>query len=284
MSPASLSLSICAILVVGVSCHDAAVASERILLDESSAQRRTTAIEAGNTWASAISRVVSDASRGGADSGQGLARPQLVASFYERRAYKPAWGLEESRSSLRAAQLMVMIARVEDVGLRPVDYHSGRLASLLASHSLVEFDVWATDAFLMLAQHLLQGRMLPSALDPDWRSHADRRDVIEELEFALLRDGVEGALKRLLPSDLRHWALVEARRRYAQIVEKGGWQEYARGVGMGDPAARARTPVVYLGIVGRLGRRPTPPGIWPKIVSLADMPETIGDFAGRDLD
>ena len=112
-----------------------------------------------------------EASGDGAGEDWILSRRALPA-FYEGRGYQTAWVTDAGAAPL-VEELIGAIERVSAEGLKPEDYHLSRIRELygrLRSGStpasqrtgiLTELELRASDAFLMLASHLVAGRTNP---------------------------------------------------------------------------------------------------------------------------
>ncbi len=172
---------------------------------------------------------------------------RTLPGFYERRGFSPAWS-GEGRLEARSRDLVRAIKAVETEGLRPADYHLESLATLLErvpsdADGLAELDLLLTDAFLILAAHIVSGRVDPATFEREWIATRREVDVAAVLESVVAGGDVTGALRELRPDQPGYDRLVGARARYREIVEKGGWPRVAAGPalkpGMTDPAVNA---------------------------------------------
>ena len=174
--------------------------------------------------------------------------------FYEDRAYKPAWIGEEG--CLPAfPDLLVMIRRAGEEGLRPGDYHLERIEA--ASRSLrenreitegesagkaAELDLLCTDAFILYGSHLLAGKVDPEMIDSEWVASRREGDMADVLRQALHSDRVEGALMDLLPKDSAYGRMKRALLLYREMAARGGWTPVPPGMVLrkGDRSERVR--------------------------------------------
>lgn len=99
---------------------------------------------------------------------------RALRTFYARTKGRPVW-TSESRSSAKALWLMGAVRDAENDGLMPEDYHLSLLDSLHkafrandSEESAALFDLFLTDAFLLLATHLYYGKTNPDLLRADW--------------------------------------------------------------------------------------------------------------------
>jgi murein L,D-transpeptidase YcbB/YkuD len=189
-----------------------------------------------------------------------------VPSFYERRAFRPAW-VSANGPLPYTNQLTRCISEAHLEGLRPNDYHSRAISGLLktlqwenasgswkmerdvegAVEMLVDLELLLTDAFLTYGTHLLSGRVDPQTIDPDWHARRRRTQLTPVLEQAIESGWIEEALKGLVPSQPGYGKLKSALTLYREIAEEGAWPEVAgeeklelgyRGAAV--PALRAR--------------------------------------------
>ncbi len=135
-----------------------------------------------------------------------LHAPLLVALFYERRAFAPLWSSErELRESL--------VARIRDAasdGLEPEDYHLSKLAiGEEETGNSIELELLATDAALLLASHLLQGKVDPSTMHPSWTIARRRDDIALAFEEAIKKKDLELFWSRMTPKQPTYRRLRE---------------------------------------------------------------------------
>jgi murein L,D-transpeptidase YcbB/YkuD len=158
-----------------------------------------------------------------------------LPTFYERRAYRPAW-INEKGPLPEAKYLSEAIQRADEEGLRPDDYHLDKIEHLLSqarkSHRifkspaprlLVDLDLLLTDAFLIYGSHLVSGRVNPERIDPQWLANRREVDLVQMLEEALNSNEIEKALKSLLPLHPGYEMLRKALVHYRKISAIGGW-------------------------------------------------------------
>lgn len=174
---------------------------------------------------------------------------RLLPVFYEERAYEPAWW--GARGILpRADSLLKALAAADDEGLDPRDYHVEEIRSLrrrLESTSagrragaVVDLELLLTDAFLTYGAHLVDGRVDPESLEPDWvPSHAGV-DLAGVLRRGLEQERVAGALRDLRPPQAGYHRLRGAYREFRERARTDGWPRVPEGGSLspGDTAAR----------------------------------------------
>ena len=176
----------------------------------------------------------------------------VLPVFYERRAYRPAW--TDSRGPLPQTELLLnAIRRADGEGLRPGDYHLGKIEAILSELQptpesgaqsnlprLVDLDLLLTDAFLIYGSHLLAGRINPEQIDPQWFAHRRETDMARLLEEALGANLIEETLAALLPAYAGYTRLRDTLAIYRKFAETGGWPAVPSGdkLRQGDRSVR----------------------------------------------
>jgi murein L,D-transpeptidase YcbB/YkuD len=169
----------------------------------------------------------------------------LVSEFYKKRSYRPAWsdGRGPDRQSYELAEA-IRAATLE--GLNPNDYdvdtlevriqrldRKGVLEEAPPATPLANLDLRLTYTYFQYANHLLNGRISTSTVDPDWITTPRKVDLVGNLQIATTRHGVRKALAELLPQDPDYRRLRVALGLYTEFAGKGGW-----GVIPAGPALR----------------------------------------------
>lgn len=177
-----------------------------------------------------------------------LARRALPA-FYDERAFEPAW--LDAAGLLRVDSLLSAVAQAARHGLEPAAYHLEALTRLreaagagtASTAELVDLELLASDGFMLLGSHLLQGRVNPETIDPEWL--ANRREATLEtvLVQALEGRGIAASLASMAPQQPRYRRMVDARERLLELARDGGWPTILPGerleAGLEDPRVQA---------------------------------------------
>ncbi len=177
-----------------------------------------------------------------------------VPLFYERRDFMPAW-VDDDGILRIADSLIAAIKEVDKEGLRPSDYHLEILESLLNKarrqcagaqplvvKTLVDLDLLLTDAFLMVASHMLAGRVDPESFHTRWVASSPTTDLAAVLQSALDSNAIQKTLKELSARHHHYELLRQALMDYRGIAKKGGWPAVPLGPTMrkGDRNERIR--------------------------------------------
>lgn len=159
--------------------------------------------------------------------GEPICASRPLPLFYGRRQFAPAWSARD-RDDLLAA-----IRDAKSDGLDPVDYH---LASIERTSDAEQRDLLLTDAFFLLASHLLSGRVDPESIEPTWCLTPRANDLVAALETALELHEVRAALMRMPPAHPEYAALRRWLAAYRRIDAAGGWPkiETKKSLRLGD--------------------------------------------------
>lgn len=140
--------------------------------------------------------------------GRGIVHsPEFVGVFYDLLEYQPAW-----TDPGYVGEMISLLGESELEGLNPDDYHYGELQALRREYAAdqadkdsirAQFDVLLSDGILLLARHLLEGKIDPRTMDSSW--NYPRRDfvpevVAESLVQAIREKRVGQALEQLKPN------------------------------------------------------------------------------------
>jgi len=167
----------------------------------------------------------------------------VLSKFYEHIEYAPAWkDLEALKQAIQALE------GSSDDGLLLVDYHVDVLSSIIdkigaskdqgvVNHEWVaKFDLLMTDAVLLYAFHLLDGKIDPHSLDVQWNfgyaelPGGDGKALAEAIQnLTLLKE-----LHAVRPQIPAYSSLMRELAEYRTIAENGGWGTISAG-GKIDP-------------------------------------------------
>jgi murein L,D-transpeptidase YcbB/YkuD len=150
-----------------------------------------------------------------------VANSAVLAELYQQQEYRLFW-----QDAAQAQELLGFINASVDDGLNPEDYHATKLRELLAANdtaTMVERDLLLTDAYLLLANNLLFGRMEPSKLDRQWQRSKEELDVSAYLLKALTDHRIASSLADLYPQHLGYQELKAQLPQVRHWITQGGW-------------------------------------------------------------
>ncbi|WP_372965821.1 murein L,D-transpeptidase [Marinobacter sp.] len=185
--------------------------------------------------------------------GAPLLAQTALAQFYEARNYTAAWTSRATQD-----QLIRAINEVADEGLNPADYHQKALLaitrpSLEAPQPELQADVDMvfSDAFLVLASHLLEGKVNPQTIQAEWTTNRRQRELHTILENALQSGTVYQTLQSLKPPAPAYQRLASYRRQLSSLLGRP-WPLHKPGPtirpGDSDPRlATIREQLILLG-------------------------------------
>ena len=154
------------------------------------------------------------------------------------------------QDAVRRAALFAAIRNSAGDGLTPSDYHLEaleRLAARPGADSAVEFDLLATDAYVLLLYHLYLGKVDPLSIEPHWGLTLRTLNEQRALEFvhAALEDGtIAESVARVRPN---HWLYahgVATLARYRALAAAGGWPTLPAGGKLAPGGNDARVPTL----------------------------------------
>jgi murein L,D-transpeptidase YcbB/YkuD len=167
----------------------------------------------------------------------------LVAEFYDRRGFQPAWTAQQIR------ELQALVDASHGHGLDPRDYHGaglGRYFDAIDERSASDLDILATDILLRLASHLRFGKVDPRSLYPDWNFAAipGRGSTLNAVAALLSAPSLTAAVEAYTRPLPFYSHLREALARYRAIEAAGGWPEVPPGAALKLGSHDPRIPVL----------------------------------------
>jgi len=169
--------------------------------------------------------------------GERIAARRLIAEFYERLGFRPAW------TPARAQELVALVEASREDGLEPSDYH---LAALRAgAEDQADRELLYTDSLARLAYTLYFGKLDPRQVDPQWNfgRTLDGIDPVQALEGILRAPALAPAVRAYAPQLPEYGNLRQSLARYRGIRDAGGWSGLPAGPtikpGTRDPGVAA---------------------------------------------
>ena len=179
-----------------------------------------------------------------------IASGELLAEFYERREYAPAWA---NRNQI--AELVTAIKGTTLDGLNPSDYH---LDDVLFVHSalsdgrldtpaeIADADLILTDSLIRLGYHQRFGKVNPYTLDPHWnfRRSLNDMDPATAIQEAIDSDSLVEYLNTVFPRGWVYTLLRAGLAQYREIAGNGGWPRIPDGPTLRPGATDTRLAVL----------------------------------------
>ncbi len=160
---------------------------------------------------------------------------KLTRTFYERRAFAPAW-IEGRSPRPQLDALIHAIHAADREGLDPEWYAASLLDRRKAEaskgfltskgfdpHEAVAMDVWLTWLYMKFASDLADGVSDLAHADPTWKIKAESPDPLARLETALRDNRIAESLFELTPTNPEYRALQKALADYRRQAGVGGW-------------------------------------------------------------
>ncbi|HUH67173.1 MAG TPA: hypothetical protein VLZ07_12140, partial [Syntrophales bacterium] len=177
--------------------------------------------------------------------GEGLScESVLLPKFYSERYFQPAWS-DDNGPIPYVKDFLAVIYMAYREGLNPEDYHPRKIKAVIAELNerrikgepldvvkLTDLDLILTDAFLLYASHLLEGRVDHQSFYPEWVVTERSTDLTAVLHYALESGDIKNSLADLAPSYAGYARLKEKLALYRRIAGKGGWPKIPKGPGM----------------------------------------------------
>ena len=196
---------------------------------------------------------------------------QVLAQFYQKRCFLPAWSDPNA-----IADLIRAIRASEEDGLPSEDYHLAALEILsrqteepLSPELIAERDLIMTDAIFRLSQNLLYGKVNPQTLFPDWNLSrtGTKVNLSQAVQEAIDAGQITALMENLRPKNPYYLQLKQALADYRAIAAQGGWPQIPRGPVLKQGKKDRRLPMVRrrLAVTGDLE------------VSLASNPSWVYD-------
>ena len=209
----------------------------------------------------AVERIRYDANADVNSNANGIMAGPLVAEFYERRSFMPAWRDDTGR-------IDSLVALIEDSfadGLDPADYHQhsieGRQRQLRGGGATTPaewaaFELTLTDALISLIHHQRLGKADPLLQHSSWnfRDDADEPASLHIAEEAMNAASLNEFVAERIPRGPYYKRMRAALARYREIASGGGWPAIADGPRLehGTADERVATLASRLAITGDL--------------------------------
>lgn len=190
------------------------------------------------------SRIHGDPNKDIEADGQVLFSQIEAPQFYTNRNYELAW---TDKKNIK--DLLESIESSYDEGLDPEDYHYQKIQDLLkkqkssslSNEEKADLDLLMTDALILYASHLLEGKLEQSKLRGEWdvEKNARPENVDSLLTVTLHNNQVKSALQTMKPAHYWYMLMKLNLKKLRSEAEEGGWPEVRGGetlkIDMDDP-------------------------------------------------
>ncbi len=182
-----------------------------------------------------------------------------LPQFYANRDFEPAWTKSKNKKDL-----IESLEAAFDEGLSPDDYHLKTIKSLtdkakkkkLTAEEKADLDLLMTDALILYASHLLEGKLEQSDLRKTWdvARNVGPSNSDSLLTATLYNKRIKGALEELKPNHYMYKLMKFHLKKLRSEAAQGGWPEVTEGETLkpGDTASRIVEVRKFLKAVGDL--------------------------------
>ncbi len=182
-----------------------------------------------------------------------------LPKFYTNREFELAWTSQKNKRDL-----IESLESSYDEGLSPEDYHLDRIRKLMAKSDkaklskteTAEFDLLMTDALILYASHLLDGKLEQSDIRKKWDVERNSGPANPDslLTITLHNQNIKQVLEDFKPHHYMYNLMKFHLKRLRKESAEGGWPRVSDGEVLkpGDTAARVSEIRKYLLAVGDL--------------------------------
>lgn len=149
-------------------------------------------------------------------AGEHISAYAPLTQYYSANDFQPLW------TDTMLNELLEAISFTATEGLLPSDYHQQPIAQLHATSNIdaasaADLDLLASDAFVMLQFHLLNGRVHPIAVDPNCHLEHQEGDLFSWLPQLRNSRQVMEAIHQARPRHVQYFRLLHA---YIQLSSR----------------------------------------------------------------
>ena len=147
---------------------------------------------------------------------------KLSPEFYGQRSFEPAWSNEKNRR-----EFISQLNKANEVGLSHLDYHYKVITDfskrVRSPEEHAELDMLITDAYLLYASHLLNGKVNPETIDSEWNAVRSEGNQVLILQKAISNKNISKSLYDLEQENSSYQGLKDALIEHQNILAEGGW-------------------------------------------------------------
>ena len=157
-----------------------------------------------------------------------------LVKFYANRNYEQAW-LDQKN----VKDLIESLHNSVDEGLIPEDYHLEKISHLyeldkrngLSDSQMADLDLLLTDALILYASHLLEGKLEQSELRREWDVDKNERpkNIDSLLTVTLHNNHIKSALEKVKPDHQLYRGLKVQLKKLRSQAQIGAWPQISPG-------------------------------------------------------
>ncbi|MDT8423106.1 MAG: L,D-transpeptidase family protein [Desulfuromonadales bacterium] len=164
-----------------------------------------------------------------------------LPQFYSGFNYQPAW-IATDGLNVSGRLLLDTLRDAELEGLCPEEYRLATLELLVRfehdlrrggvatdPHFLASLDILLTDAFLSFVGDLVEGRVNPADVYPDWDVPQQKADTAWLLAQMISAERAAQVLRQLIPASVDYRGLRRYLRYYRELSVRGDWPQIEEG-------------------------------------------------------
>ena len=182
-----------------------------------------------------------------------------LPQFYANRDFEPAWTQSKNKKDL-----IESLEAAFDEGLSPDDYHLKTIKSFtdkakkkkLTTEEKADLDLLMTDALILYASHLLEGKLEQSDLRKSWDVARNEGPSNPDslLTATLYNKRIKGVLEEFKPNHYMYKLMKFHLKKLRTEAAQSGWPEVTEGETLkpGDTASRIVEVREFLKAVGDL--------------------------------
>jgi len=154
--------------------------------------------------------------------GEKLYCEKLIPEYYSEQNFEPGW-----KNDKNVKELVQLLALAKEDGLQPEDYHVEVIRDILKSNQgpeeKADLDMLLSDAYMLYASHILNGKVDPETIDAEWHAMRKEGNPVKLLDSALSERAIYHSISALEPPHPSYKGLKSALKSYYEMAENGGW-------------------------------------------------------------
>lgn len=152
----------------------------------------------------------------------------LIPRFYIKNDFSPAWFDKNNINLSRATEMLMYIKDLSYHGFIPEDFHIDQIDTQINKIENEEFsakdiaylDIYLSDAFLIIASQLYNGKVDPEAIQAEWGIQRDRPDLmLDNRLINMLNDkrSVKSFMELFYPHGMGYKSMVRKAKYFSDL-------------------------------------------------------------------